>query len=206
MPITDVSPTTAWSQRVRHVGGLIQAAFAAFWLLRGSLVLGGQAAVALIAVSAGLVAVVFVYAFKATGGVVPRPGGVEGKRIERAVTLATAIEFLAALALPAIVIAAGHSDWVLPSIAMTIGPLLLYLDCLVSIRRYSPVGLALTFGPVALVAAMSGTALIATTGIGSGLLLLGTAAAGFRDLGPLRGEAAPLTLGGAPEFAGSVRS
>jgi hypothetical protein len=206
MPVIDVSPTTAWSRRVRHVGGLIQAAFAAFWLLRGSLVLGGQAAVALIAINAGLVVVVFAYAVKATGGVVPRPSGAEGKRIERGVTLATVIEFLAALVLPAIVIAAGHRDLVLPSIAITIGPLLLYLDRLVSIRRYRPIGLVLTFGPVVLVAAMSGTALVATTGIGSGLLLLGTAAAGFRDLARIRGEAAPFTIGGIPELAGSVQS
>jgi hypothetical protein len=35
-----------------------------------------------------------------------------------------------------IVVAAGHSDWVLPSIAFTIGPLLLWLDRLVHIPRY----------------------------------------------------------------------
>ncbi len=37
----DLSPTAAWSRRVRWVGGLIQAAFAAFWLIRGSRALGG---------------------------------------------------------------------------------------------------------------------------------------------------------------------
>ena len=40
-------------------------------------------------------------------------------------TLATVIELVAAFVLPVIVIAAGHSDWVLPSIVITIGPLLL---------------------------------------------------------------------------------
>lgn len=79
------------------------------------------------------------------------------KRIERDMTIATVIELAAALALPVLVIAAGHSDWVLPSIAITIGPLLLYLDHRVHIPRYRLVGWLLTIGPVILVATMSGT-------------------------------------------------
>jgi hypothetical protein len=105
------------------------------------------------------------------------------------VTIATVIEFAAAFALPVIVIAAGHSDWVLPSIAITIGPLLLYLDRRVQIPRYRPIGWALTIGPVILVATMSGTPLIATTGIAAGALLLGTAVAGFHDLAGVRRRA-----------------
>ena len=101
-------------------------------------------------------------------------------------TLATIIELVAAFVLPVIVIAMGHSDWVLPSIVITIGPLLLYLDHLVHIPRYRPVGWALTVGPVILVATMSGSALAVTTGIAAGVLLLGTAAAGFHDLAGIR--------------------
>ena len=96
------------------------------------------------------------------------------------------IEFAAAIVLPIIVSAAGHSDWVLPSIAITIGPLLLWLDHRVHVPRYRPVGWALTVGPVILVATMSGTALVATTGIAAGVLLLGTALAGFHDLAGTR--------------------
>ena len=96
-------------------------------------------------------------------------------------TLATVIELAAAFVLPVIVIAAGHSDWVLPSIVITIGPLLLYLDHLVHIPRYRPAGWALTAGPVILVATMSGSALAVTTGVAAGVILLGTAAAGFHD-------------------------
>jgi hypothetical protein len=48
----DLTPTAAWSRRVRRIGGLIQAAFAAFWLLRGSVVIGGRVADVLIAVLA----------------------------------------------------------------------------------------------------------------------------------------------------------
>ena len=110
----------------------------------------------------------------------------EGKRIEREVTIATVLEFAAAIVLPVIVSAAGHSDWVLPSIAITIGPLLLWLDYRVSVPRYRPVGWVLTIGPVILVIVLSGTALVATTGLGAGILLLGTAAAGFHDLAAVR--------------------
>ncbi|MGD0924332.1 MAG: hypothetical protein ABR926_03980 [Streptosporangiaceae bacterium] len=78
-------------------------------------------------------------------------------------TIATIIELVAAFVLPVAVIAAGHSDWVLPSIVITIGPLLLWLDHLVHIPRYRAVGWALTVGPLLLVASMSGSALAVTT-------------------------------------------
>ena len=74
----DLTPTVAWSRRVRWVGGLIQAAFAAFWLVRGSVVLGGGVAAVLIAVFGVIVVGVFVYAIRADGGHGPaaaKPGG-----------------------------------------------------------------------------------------------------------------------------------
>ena len=179
-------PLTPWSKRVRWVGGLIQAAFAAFWIVRGSVVIGGGAAAALIAVFGVIVLGVIVYAVTATAGTAPRPRSAEGKRIERAVTVATVLEFAAAIVLPVIVSAAGHPDWVVPSIAITIGPLLLWLDYRVSVPRYRPIGWALTIGPVILVIVLSGTALVATTGLGAGILLLGTATAGFHDLAAVR--------------------
>jgi hypothetical protein len=184
--VADLTPTAAWSRRVRWIGGLIQAAFATFWLMRGSVVIGGAVSDLLIA-GFGLLAIgVFLYAFMAARGAAPRPRSPEGRRIERSVTIATVIEFGAAIVLPVIVSSAGHSDWVLPSIAITIGPLLLWLDHRVHIPRYRPIGWALTVGPLILVATMSGTPLVATTGIGAGVLLLGTAAAGFHDLAGVR--------------------
>ncbi len=182
----DLTPTAAWSRRVRWIGGLIQAAFATFWLVRGSAVIGGDAAHVLIAVSGVAAIGAFVYAFTAASGTAPRPKSAEGRRIERAVTIATVIEFAAAIVLPVLVSAAGHSDWVLPSIAITIGPLLLWLDHRVNVPRYRPVGWLLTVGPLILVATMSGTPLVATTGLAAGVLLLGTAVAGFHDLAGVR--------------------
>ncbi len=182
----DLTPAAAWSRRVRRVGGLIQVAFAAFWLVRGSHAIGGTVGAVLIAVSGVAVLATFVYAVRFTSGTAPRPQSADGKRIELYVTVATIAELVAAFVLPLVVSAAGHSDWVLPSIAITIGPLLLYLDRLVEIPRYRPVGWALTVGPAILVATLSGTALAATTGLAAGALLLATALAGFRDLAGVR--------------------
>jgi hypothetical protein len=187
----ELPPAEAWSRRVRRIGGLIQAAFAAFWLVRASLAIGGRAEDVLIAVSGVAVIGVFTYAFMVTAGIAPRPPGREARRIERLVTIATIIELVAAFVLPVIVIAAGHSDWVLPSIVITIGPLLLYLDHLVHIPRYRLVGWVMTAGPVVLVATMSGMALEVTTGMAAGVLLLGTAAAGFHDLAGIRRSSSP---------------
>lgn len=184
-----LTPTEAWSRRVRWVGGMIQAAFAAFWLIRGSHAIGGGVGDALIVVSGVIVVGVFGFAIRAAAGTAPRPKDPEGKRLERAITLATVLEFAAAFVLPVLVSANGHSDWVLPSIAITIGPLLLWLDHRVDVPRYRPVGWILTVGPLVLVAALSGTALIAATGLGAGALLLATATAGFRDLALIRRDA-----------------
>ena len=181
----ELSPTVAWSRRVRRVGGFIQLAFAALWLVRGGLNVHRPAGIALAGAFSVMVLAVLVYGIRVTAGTGARPSGHEARRIERSVTIATVIELVAAFVLPVVVIAAGHSDWVLPSIAVTIGPLLLWLDHLVHIPRYRPVGWALTIGPVILVATMSGTALAATTGIAAGVLLLATAAAGFHDLARL---------------------
>jgi hypothetical protein len=153
---------------------------------RASLAIGGRAGDVLLAVSAVAVIGVFSYAIKVTAGLAPRLSGPEARRIERSVTAATVIELVAAFVLPVVVIAAGRSDWVLPSIVITIGPLLLWLDHLVHIPRYRPVGWALIAGPIVLVATMSGSALAVTTGLAAGVVLLGTAAAGFHDLAGIR--------------------
>jgi hypothetical protein len=175
-------PLAPWSKRVRWIGGLTQTAFAAFWLLRGTAVIAGTAAQIMLVAFGLLVIATFAYAARAAAGSAPRPAGRGDKRIELQITVATVIEFAAAIALPLLVSATGHSDWTLPSIAITVGPLLLWLDYRVGIARYRPAGWLLTIAPVILVATISGTALIATTGIAAGLLLLATAVAGFRDL------------------------
>ena len=172
--------------RVRRVDGFIQAAFAAFWLIRGGLAVGGPTGTAL-AGALGLVGVAaFGYGIRATAGTARRPHGVEAARNERDVTIATVVQLVASFVAPAIVLALGHSTLVLPSIAITIGPLLLWLDYRVVLLRYRPVGWTLIVGPIILVAAMSGTALVVTTGIAAGVLMTLTAVAGFHDLATFR--------------------
>jgi hypothetical protein len=183
---TDLTPVEAWSQRVRRVGGFIQLAFAAFWLVRGAFNLHGQVRGPLSLTCVVVTVGVLVYGIRVSRATGPRLTTPEAKRIERSVTIATVIELAAAFVLPVIVTAAGHSDWVLPSIAITIGPLLLWLDHEVHIPRYRAVGWLLTIGPVILVATMSGSSLAATTGIAAGVILLATAAAGFHDLAGIR--------------------
>jgi hypothetical protein len=193
----DLDPKEAWSRRLLRIGGFIQLAFAAFWLVRGSLNISGGVGVALAVVFGVAAIAVAVYGVRFTAGTAPRPTGPEARRIERSVTVATVSELIASVVLPVIVIATGHSDWVLPSIAITIGPMMLWFDHLVHIPRYRAVGWALTVGPVLLVATLSGSTLAATTGIAAGLLLLGTAAAGFRDL------AGGQALGSSPGLLGT---
>ena len=186
-----LTPAAAWSRRVRLLGGFIQTAFAAFWLTRASLTIGGRAGDVLIAASGAAVIGVVIYAITNTAGTAPRPAGPQARRIGRSVTAATVIQLAATFVLPVVTIAAGHPDWVLPSIAITIGLLLLWLDHLVCLPRNRPVGWALIAGPVILAATMSGPALAATTGLGAGVLLLGSAAAGFHDLAGLRRAGQP---------------
>jgi hypothetical protein len=185
---TELSPQVAWSQRVRKVGGFTQLAFAAFWVIRGALSITGITGTVLAATGIVLSIAVLGYAIRVTARIGGRPTSAAAKRIERSVSIATVIELVASFAFPVIVIAAGHSDWVLPSIAITIGPLLLWLDHLVDIPRFRPVGWALTVVPFILVGAMSGSTLAATTGLGAGVLLLATATAGFKDLSTLRAQ------------------
>ena len=114
-----LTPAAAWSRRARRIGGFTQAAFAALWLARASLAIGGRAGDVLIAAAAIAVIGVFSYAIKVTAGLDPP----------------------------------------LP-------------------RRW----MGADRRPVILVATMSGSALAVTTGLAAGILLLGTAAAGFHDL------------------------
>ena len=82
--INGPGPAAAWSRRVRRIGGFIQAAFAALWLIRASLAIGGPAGDVLIAVSGVAVIGVFTYAIRVTAGTAPRPacrrpGGSSGR-------------------------------------------------------------------------------------------------------------------------------
>jgi hypothetical protein len=172
----------AWARRVLRVGGIIQACFAAFWLVRGSLAVGERLGTALAVVLGSAALVALAHGIRATAGLAPRPTGPDAAHLERSITVATIVELVAAFVFPAMVIAAGRSDLTLPSIAITIGPLLLWIDHKLGTTRYQLVGWALTVGPVVLTLILSGPALVATTGLTAGALLLLSATTGFQTL------------------------
>jgi hypothetical protein len=172
----------AWSRRVLRVGGLIQAGFAGFWLVRGSLAIGGLIGTLLASALLAVSIAVIVYGVVATSGLTPRPRDRDGMRIEREVTIASAIQLVASFVAPFAVIALGHPDLVVPSIAVTIGPLLLWLDYRLDIPRFRVVGWALSVAPILLALVVSGSALSAVVGLGAGTLLFVTALTGFRQL------------------------
>ena len=68
MSLADPTPAAAWSRPVQRIGGFIQAAFAAFWLVRASLAIGGRAGDVLLAVSGVAVIGVLTYAIRVTAG------------------------------------------------------------------------------------------------------------------------------------------
>ena len=172
----------AWSRRVLRVGGLIQAGFAGFWLVRGSLAIGGILGTVLAAALLAASIAGIVYGVVATSGLTPRPRDSDGLRIEREVTIASVIQLVASFVAPFAVIALGHPDLVVPSIAVTIGPLLLWLDHRLEIPRFRAIGWALTVAPILVALVVSGSALSAVVGLGAGALLFATAITGFRQL------------------------
>jgi len=176
------SARRAWALRVLRIGGVIQVCFAAFWLVRGSLALGGLVGTALAAALLAVALAGLVYGVTATAGLTPRPRGTEGAHIERGVTMASIIQLAASFAAPLMVITLGHPDLVVPSIAVTIGPLLLYLDYRLSIPRYRLAGCALILAPIVCALFVSGPTLSALVGLVAGALLLVTASLGFRQL------------------------
>ena len=177
-----VDARDAWRLRVLRVGGTIQIVFAAFWLVRGSLAIGAPVGPSLAIVLGAVATGVLAYGVSSTAGRAPRPTGPGAAAIERAVTVATALEVVASFALPAAAMAAGRPDWVLPSVAVTVGPLLVWLDRCLGVPRYAVAGWILTVGPVMLALALCGDALAAATGLAGGGLLLSVATAGFLDL------------------------
>src|SRR6266568_4972112 len=80
----------AWRRRVARIGSLIQLAFAALWLTRGTLATGwpGQLPIALTLAAAAVA--LGIWGALTTRGLAPRPRGPAAHRLERAITLATA--------------------------------------------------------------------------------------------------------------------
>ena len=180
--LPDPAARTAWRRRVARVGSLIQLAFAALWLARGTLATGwpGQFPIA-ITLAAGTVAV-GIWGAVTTRGLAPRPRGPAAHRLERAITIATVIQLAASFALPVIVSAAGRADLTVATVAVTIGILLLWLRARLDTPGHLIAGILLIAVPGALALTLTGDALTATAGLATAAILIGSAITGFHAL------------------------
>ncbi len=172
----------AWRRRVARIGSLIQLAFAALWLTRGTLATGwpGQLPIALTLAAAAVA--LGIWGALTTRGLAPRPRGPAAHRLERAITIATAIQLAASCALPVIVSAAGRADLTVPAIAVTIGLLLLWLRARLTTPGHLTAGILLIAVPGALALALTGNTLTAAAGLATAAILIGSALTGFRAL------------------------
>ena len=180
--LPDPAARTAWRRRVARVGSLIQLAFAALWLARGTLATGwpGQFPIA-ITLAAGTVAV-GIWGAVTTRGLAPRPRGPEARRLERSITIATVVQLAASCALPVIVSAAGRADLTVSTVAVTIGLLLLWLRARLATPGHLIAGILLIAVPGALALTLTGSKLTATAGLVTAAILVGSAITGFHAL------------------------
>jgi hypothetical protein len=185
----DTSPTlpgpaarAAWRRRVARIGSLIQLAFAALWLARGTLATGWPGRLPLAITLAAAAAALGIWGALTTRGSAPRPRGPAAHRLERAITIATAAQLAASCALPIIVSAAGRADLTVPAIAVTIGILLLWLRARLTTPGHLAAGILLIAVPGALALTLTGNTLTAAAGLATAAILAGTAITGFRAL------------------------
>jgi len=173
---------TAWRRRVAAVGSQFQLAFAALWLVRGTLATGWPMrpliAIALVGAAAALSA----WGALATRGLAPRPRGPRARGLGRSVTIATVVQLAASCALPFVVTAFGRPDLTVPAIAVTIGILLLWLRAVLATPGHLAAGMLLIAIPVALALTLTGTTLTSTSGLVTAAILAGSAYTGFRWL------------------------
>jgi hypothetical protein len=192
----DAAARAAWRRRVARIGSEIQLAFAALWFARGTLASGwpGRAAIAIV-LAAG-VAAIGIRGAVATRGLAPRPHGPAARRLERAITIATALQLAASGALPVIVAAAGRSDLTITAIAVTIGLLLLWLWARLRTPGHLAAGVLLIIVPGCLALVLAGSALTMAAGLATAVILTMSAIDGFGALasGAL-GFASPLPPG-----------
>jgi hypothetical protein len=180
--LPDQDARAAWRRRVAYAGSLFQLAFAALWLVRGTLAAGWPArlpiAIALAAAAAG----VGIWGALATRGLAPQPRGQAAARLGRAITMATVAQLAASIALPFILSALGQPDLAVTSIAITIGMLLLWLRARLASVGHLAAGVLLIAVPAGLALALTGNTLTAATGLATAAILLASGITGFRAL------------------------
>ncbi len=181
-PATIPDARAAWRRRVARIGSLIQLAFAALWFARGALATGWPGHLPIAVILAAGAATVGAWGAATTRGLAPRPHGPGARRLERAITIATAAQLAASCALPIIVSAAGRADLTVTTIAITIGLLLLWLRARLTTPGHLAAGILLIAVPGALALALTGNTLTAAAGLVTAVILTASAITGFRAL------------------------
>jgi hypothetical protein len=172
----------AWRRRVAQAGSLFQLAFAALWLLRGTLATGWPGRLPIAITLAAAPVAVGIWGARATRGLAPQPRGRAAARLGRAITIATVAQLAASIALPFIAGAIGRPDLAVTTIAITIGILLLWLRARLASAGHLAAGILLIAVPTGLALALSGNTLTAATGLTTAAILLASAITGFRAL------------------------
>lgn len=176
-PVERGDARLAWRRRAVLVGGAFQVMFGAVWIARGlaPLLSGVAVAVASAVLVAGGIATAMLWRRA------PRPKGPVARRIGRRLTVATLLQLAASFTLPVLCGAIGVDRLSLPSVAVTIGILLVWLHHEIGTPFQGPAGWALV--ALAIVGtSLSGATQEVVTGLCSATVLLSSAGLGLRWL------------------------
>jgi hypothetical protein len=180
--LPDRAARAAWRRRTARVGALIQLAFAALWLTRGTLATGWPERLPIALTLTAAAVALGIWGAVRTRGLAPRPRGPAARRLERAITIATVAQLAASCALPFLLSALGRADLTVTTIAVTIGILLLWLRARLATPGHLAAGILLIAVPGGLAFALTGSTLTAAAGLATAAILAGGALAGFRAL------------------------
>lgn len=180
--LPDQAARAGWRRRVARIGSLIQLAFAALWLTRGTLATGWTGRLPIALALAAAAVTLGIWGAVTTRGLAPRPREPAARRLERAITIATVAQLAASCALPFLLSALGRADLTITTIAVTIGILLLWLRARLATPGHLAAGVLLIVVPGSLAFALAGSTLVAAAGFTTAVILAGSALAGFRAL------------------------
>lgn len=181
-PGAAIAARDAWRRRVARVGSDIQLAFAALWIVRGTLATGWPGRLPVALVLAGATLALAVWGTAVTRGLAPQPRGPAARRLGRAITIATIAQLAGSCALPFIVAAAGRPDLTITTVAITIGILLLWLWATLTTPGHLAAGILLIVVPGGLALALTSSSLTAAAGLATAAILIASAVTGFRAL------------------------
>jgi hypothetical protein len=159
-PIAQTTQQTTMVQLLRRNATVIQVLFALLWSARFVVAVGAPEVPLIVGVVGALS---IRLAFRSTRGPRARDvfGTPEGRRFLRPVTWLTIAQIVGSVVLPIIVGMFGAEEWVLPSVALTIGLFLVGFSRSLRVRAVGHIGAAATVLSLSLPLVASGDALLA---------------------------------------------